>query len=268
MFFEFQMLTLSGFSSPSSRAKGKSSNADRRSRWLLLAKPALGVAFAVGLMTAGQAHAAPNNVFITEVAPWSSSNSPVAADWFELTNVGTNPVDITGWKFDDSSNSFASAVILSGITSIGAGESVIFIEGATVNSQFRPTWFGANPPTNLQIGNYTGSGVALSTSGDAVNIYNSSGSLQANVVFGASPSGPFATFDNSALLNSATISLLSAVGVNGAFIAVNSSSEIGSPGRINAPTTPAAAAPGPLPLLGASAAFVCSRRLRARLRAR
>ena len=219
-------------------------------------------------MTAGQAHAATNSVFITEVAPWSSSSSPVAADWFELTNVGTNPVDITGWKFDDNSNSFATAVILSGITSIGAGESVIFIEGATVNSQFRPTWFGANPPANLQIGNYTPSGVGLSTSGDAVNIYNSSGSLQANVVFGGSPAGPFATFDNSALLNSATISLLSAVGVNGAFIAVNSSSEIGSPGRINAPTTPAAAAPGPLPLLGASAAFVYSRRLRARLRAR
>jgi phospholipase/lecithinase/hemolysin len=178
-----------------------------------------------------------SSIFITEVAPWSSGNSPVAADWFELTNKGTSAVNITGWKFDDNSNSFASAVALSGITSIGAGESVIFIEGATVNTIFRPNWFGANPPASLQIGNYTGSGVGLSTSGDAVNIYNATGVLQANVVFGVSPAGPFATFDNAALLNNATISTLSAAGVNGAFVAVNSNAEIGSPGRINAPAT-------------------------------
>ncbi|MDK2461689.1 putative Ig domain-containing protein, partial [Aphanizomenon sp. PH219] len=133
-----------------------------------------------------------SSIFITEVAPWSSSSSPVAADWFELTNKGTSAVNITGWKFDDNSNSFASAVALSGITSIGAGESVIFIEGATINSIFRSNWFGVNPPANLQIGNYTGSGIGLSTSGDAVNIYNAAGVLQANVVFGVSPAGPFA----------------------------------------------------------------------------
>ncbi|WP_228043664.1 choice-of-anchor I family protein [Dolichospermum sp. LEGE 00246] len=178
-----------------------------------------------------------SSIFITEVAPWSSGNSPVAADWFELTNKGTSAVNITGWKFDDNSNSFASAVALSGITSIGAGESVIFIDGATINTIFRPNWFGANPPASLQIGNYTGSGVGLSTSGDAVNIYNATGVLQANVVFGVSPAGPFATFDNAALLNNATISTLSAAGVNGAFVAVNSNAEIGSPGRINAPAT-------------------------------
>ena len=178
-----------------------------------------------------------SSIFITEVAPWSSSNSPVAADWFELTNKGTSAVNITGWKFDDNSNSFASAVALSGIANIGAGESVIFLEGATINANFRPNWFGANPPASLQIGNYTGSGVGLSTSGDAVNIYNAAGVLQANVVFGVSPAGPFATFDNAALLNNATISTLSAAGVNGAFVAVNSSAEIGSPGRINAPAT-------------------------------
>ena len=178
-----------------------------------------------------------SSIFITEVAPWSSGNSPVAADWFELTNKGTSAVNITGWKFDDNSNSFASAVALSGIANIGAGESVIFLEGATINANFRPNWFGANPPASLQIGNYTGSGVGLSTSGDAVNIYNAAGVLQANVVFGVSPAGPFATFDNATLLNNATISTLSAAGVNGAFVAVNSNPEIGSPGRINAPAT-------------------------------
>ncbi|QHG18948.1 SdiA-regulated domain-containing protein [Nostoc sp. ATCC 53789] len=173
------------------------------------------------------------SIFITEVAPWSSGNSPVAADWFELTNKGLSAVDITGWKIDDNSNSFASSVALSGITTIGAGESVIFIEGATVNSTFLSNWFGANPPAGLKIGNYSGAGVGLGAGGDAVNIYNSTGALQANVVFGASPAAaPFATFDNAALSNNATIATLSAVGVNGAFVAVNSNVEIGSPGTI------------------------------------
>ncbi len=174
-----------------------------------------------------------SSIFITEVAPWSSGNSPVAADWFELTNKGLSAIDITGWKIDDNSNSFASSVALSGITTIGAGESVIFIEGATVNPTFLSNWFGANPPAGLKIGNYSGSGIGLGTGGDAVNIYNSTGALQANVVFGASPAAaPFATFDNAALSNNATIATLSAVGVNGAFVAVNSSVEIGSPGTI------------------------------------
>ncbi|QKQ74692.1 ExeM/NucH family extracellular endonuclease [Nostoc sp. TCL240-02] len=174
-----------------------------------------------------------SSIFITEVAPWSSGNSPVAADWFELTNKGLSAVDITGWKIDDNSNSFAASVALNGITSIGAGESVIFIEGATVNPTFLSNWFGANPPAGLKIGNYSGAGVGLGAGGDAVNIYNSTGALQANVVFGASPAAaPFATFDNAALLNNATIATLSAVGVNGAFVAVNSSTEIGSPGTI------------------------------------
>ena len=57
MFFEFLVLTLSGFSSPSPSAKGSTFNTDRRRRWPSLAKPALGAALAVGAITAGQAQA-------------------------------------------------------------------------------------------------------------------------------------------------------------------------------------------------------------------
>ena len=105
-------------------------------------------------------------LYISEVAPWSSGNSAVAADWFELTNSGTSAVDITGWKMDDNSNSFASSVALNGITSIAAGESVIFIEGGAAQvTAFVNTWFGGVLPAGLQIGTYTGSGIGLSTSG-------------------------------------------------------------------------------------------------------
>jgi hypothetical protein len=177
-------------------------------------------------------------IIVSEVAPWSSGNSPVAADWFEVTNTGTAAVDISGWKVDDNSNSFAAAAALAGITSIGAGESVIFIEGISVNATFLGNWFGASPPAGLQVGNYSGSGIGLSTAGDAVNLFDAAGVLQANVTFSASPAGPFTTFDNAAGLTGA-ISQASAVGINGAFAAVNSASEIGSPGTISAVPEPA-----------------------------
>jgi uncharacterized protein YjiK/phosphodiesterase/alkaline phosphatase D-like protein len=183
------------------------------------------------------------SLIISEVAPWSSGNSPISlrVDWFEVTNIGTAAANIAGWKMDDDSHSFDSAVALNGITSIAPGESVIFLETTDLpgkSDAFKTLWFGANPPPNLQIGSYNGSGVGLSTGGDQVNLFDGAGTLQAGVVFGPSPSGPFPTFDNAAGLNNATISILSAVGVNGAFVAANDINETGSPGTIGAPSTP------------------------------
>jgi hypothetical protein len=191
----------------------------------------LGLVAAIAAVSAVPALA---QVRITEVAAWGSGNAPYASDWFELTNFGASAVSLSGWKMDDNSNSFGAGVSMSGITSIAAGESVIFLE-SSVNSAFLNTWFSSAMP-GLKIGTYSGSGVGLSTSGDAVNVYNGSGVLQANVAFGTSPSGPtFASFNNAAGLNNTTISLLSAVGVNGAFKAANDQFEIGSPGSIAAP---------------------------------
>lgn len=176
---------------------------------------------------------------VTEVAPWSSGNSPVGADWFELTNTGASAIDISGWRVDDSSNSFASSLALVGVSSINAGQSVIFVEGtATTANNFITNWFGASAPANFAIGFYSGSAIGLSTGGDAVNIFNASGALQASVTFGDSDSvSPYQTFDNAAGLTG-SISTLSVAGVNGAFIAVNSTTEIGSPGTVAAVPEP------------------------------
>jgi hypothetical protein len=57
----------------------------------LAALPAIAAAAVTLLWT--PAHAA---IIISEVAPWSSGNSPVAADWFELTNTGSTSVNISG----------------------------------------------------------------------------------------------------------------------------------------------------------------------------
>ncbi|MCO6414644.1 SdiA-regulated domain-containing protein [Siccirubricoccus sp. KC 17139] len=184
-------------------------------------------------------------VFISEVAPWASGDSPVGADWFEVTNGTAFDLDVTGWKMDDSSGSPAAAVALNGVTSIAPGESVIFIESddpTAAKAAFIETWFGGNLPAGLQIGTYSGSGVGLSTSGDAVHLYDASNTLRASLTFGASPTGPFATFDNAAGLNAATITQLAAAGTDGAFVAAGDAAETGSPGAVAAGDGPAAPA--------------------------
>jgi Lamin Tail Domain len=181
-------------------------------------------------------------VRITEVAPWANIYGPYKADWFELTNTGSASVDISGWKFDDSSSNFGTSQALDGITVIGAGESVIFLEAfqqspITIRASFLNTWFGTSD--GPRIGSYNGAGVGLNVGGDSLNIFDGSGRLQARVLYGPSDSlSPFQTFDNAAGLNNTTISLLSEVGTNGAFVALNDIQEIGSPGLI-------AAVPGP-----------------------
>lgn len=211
----------------------------------------LRLAFA-GASVVMAASAASADILITEVDPTGSSTSTYAADWFELTNTGASAVDISGWKMDDNSNAFANAVALRGLTSVNPGQSVIFIEGntsgsndATVQASFINAWFGGTAPAGFAIGGYGGSGVGLSSGGDAVNIFDGSGSLQAKVTFGSATSN--VSFDNAAGLNDTTISLLSVVGTNGAF---SNGSEIGSPGTIANVPEPATFALAGLSLLG------------------
>ena len=195
----------------------------------------LAVAVALAAAFAAPAQA---QIRITEVAPWSSGNSPVAADWFELTNIGSAAVNISGWKVDDNSFSFGSSAALNGVSGIAAGQSVIFVEGTSVQTNaFISNWFGAGAPAGFAIGSYTGTGIGLSTAGDGVIIFDAGGSQQAKVSFGASPSvsPTFRSFDNSIGLDNTTISALSNVGINGAFSVVHplagvATTEIGSPG--------------------------------------
>ena len=168
---------------------------------------------------------------ITEVE--SSENGSNKADWWELTNFGSSPVDITGWRMDDNSASFASSVSLSGITSIGAGESVAFFEvaGSTpLTVQGFQDWWGLTAA--VQVGTYTGSGVGLSSTADAVNIYDSVGNLIDGVSFGAATKG--VTFGWNP--ETGAFGGLSQVGVYGAFTAPQDG-DIGSPGMVPEPGT-------------------------------
>jgi hypothetical protein len=186
-------------------------------------KSLLGVLITLSIFAISHANAA---IEITEVAPWSSGNSPIGEDWFELTNTGNTAVDISNWSWDDDSRNAGTASFL-GISSIDAGQSVVFVDSngsASSTIDFINNWFNGSAPTNFAIGYYEGPG--LSTSGDEVNVYDENFTLQAQLIFGSSTSGPYQTFENIAGLS------FSQIGVNGAFAAANSSLEIGSPGTI------------------------------------
>jgi hypothetical protein len=139
-----------------------------------------------GVLTAGSQA----QIRITEVM--SSSGTGGTADWFEVTNFDlNNPVDITGWRMDDNTFSFANSVALNGITSIGAGETVVFLESADPGTDiptFRTVWGPA--AATIGIGSYTGSGVGFSSNGDGVVVFDAGGTEQTpQTSFGAATTG-------------------------------------------------------------------------------
>jgi MYXO-CTERM domain-containing protein len=182
-------------------------------------------ALVVGVAMASIANA---QLVITEVSSTGSSNS-VGSDWFELTNLGSAAVDITGWRIDDNSASLALSHPLNGVTSIGPGESVLFLEtalGANIPA-FRTFWGQVD---SVQIGYYSGSGLGLSSGGDGVNVFDASGVVVTGVNFGAGSTT--ATFGFNPDTN--TFGGLSVAGVYGARTSA-SGTEVGSPGVIPAP---------------------------------
>jgi len=187
------------------------------------------------------------NIRITEVMSSSNGGGTPTPDFFEITNYGSSAVTLTGWKMDDNSFAIGSAVALSGITSIGAGETVVFIEsaaGAAVSS-FRSFWGGL---AGVQVGYYSGSGVSLSSLGDGVVLFNSGNTEVTRVSFGAATSGStfFWGYDAaSGVVDSSYNGLVSTVGTIGSQVTFQSSGDTGSLGTaINAP------APGAVALLG------------------
>jgi len=193
---------------------------------------------------------------ITEAESSEAVGSFTTADWFELSNLSASPVTITGYKMDDNSDSFALSVALSGITSIAAGESVVFFEqtGATpLTVTGFQNWWGSSLGSSVQIGTYSGSGVGLSGTADHVNVFDGAGATVDQVIFTTATAGDTFQFDGNGS-SGRSPSGLSVNGVNGAFTSGNG--DIGSPGvaPVPEPTTMALAG------LGGLAALVALRR--------
>ena len=192
---------------------------------------------------------------ITEAMSSSGTGTGVQTpDWFEITNLGNSAQNINGWKMDDGSYALPSGVNLSGITSIGAGETVVFIENTsgTDVTNFRNFWGGL---AGIQVGFYGGSQVGLSSGGDGVAIFDATNEIN-RVSFGLATTGVSFNFGYDALgvLNT---SALSTAGMYGVFT-VNTTygtgttafSNTGSPGVVPEPSSTALLGLGTIALLG------------------
>jgi len=199
-------------------------------------------------ITAAGAVTSEARLAVTEAAPWSSGNGPWGTDWFEVTNTGTIPVNMTEYSFIDSSSPTANTPTpLLGVETLNPGEAAVFVEEAH-EADFKADWFATEPlPANFKIGHYASTHYGLSSGGDQVNIIDKTGHHVAGITFGASPgSSPFATFENPTGLGSGpgpnpTITQLSVAGTRGAFSVTNGAiTETGSPGSAPAVSTPVA----------------------------
>ena len=169
-------------------------------------------------------------------------------------------MSLSGWKMDDGSFNIAAAVALSGISSIGAGETVIFIEstgGAGIGS-FRTFWGGL---ANVQVGYYSGSGVSLSSGGDGVCVFSNLGVNVNQVSFGAATTGSsfFWGWDAQGAIDpnySGVVSTVGTIGTQVGFLSADPLANVGSLGT-------AIQVPGP----GVAAAAVLALAIRSRRRA-
>ena len=176
------------------------------------------------------------NLLITEVMSSEASPSTGHADWWELSNFGSFPVDLHGFRMNDS-HALSSAFTITNNAVIQPGESVVFCEGITA-AAFR-TWWGSNLPPNLQIITYDGTGRGLSATADEVRVWNQAAMVDADrvtsVSFSTAAAGasfgfnPEATDQFGFVGNSSQ--WVSTNGYNGAFTAAVSG-DIGSPGRV------------------------------------
>ena len=169
------------------------------------------------------------------------------SDWFELTNYGSTAVNISGYKMDDNSFSFATSVVLNGISSVGPGERVIFCENANTlyPATFRTFWGIAE---SIQVGTYTGSGIGLSSSGDGVIVFDATGSEVWRVSFGIATAGKSfywgydlnGNFDAN-YVGAGNVGLLSALGTvlsQYTFTSTDVAANIASPGTSIQPFNP------------------------------
>lgn len=96
---------------------------------------------------------------------------PSGHDWWELTNIGSEAVNIAGYRWDDAPGDIGGGPTITNAVIIQPGESIIFLESQTPES-FRAWWGEQNLPQNLRFIVYGANG--LTESGDQLNLWNHS----------------------------------------------------------------------------------------------
>ncbi len=172
---------------------------------------------------------------ITEVMSSEVTTAVPVEDWWELTSFDTQPIDISGWRFNDATNGLADAFVIPAGTIIQPGQSVIFVENLTSNEFL--AWWGPEVPAGTPIITYSGPQLSFAAGGDEVKLWTDQATNDDDVftgeAFGAAAPGFSFGYDPD--LNA--FGERSQIGVHGAFRAI-SGPDVGSPGKIRGEAQP------------------------------
>ncbi|GAB4034991.1 putative Ig domain-containing protein [Spirosoma gilvum] len=126
-------------------------------------------------------------VGIIRITEYAYNGAGTANEFIELTNIGTAPIDLTGWSFDDNTR-------VAGSFSIGAfglvqpGESVVIAEASA--AAFRTAWY---LPATVKV---IGSNNQNLGNGDEINIYDATNTLVDRLTYPSSSAGGSTVFTN------------------------------------------------------------------------
>ena len=169
------------------------------------------------------------SVAITEIMPSSNHPSPINGDWFEITNFGTDPVDLDGFSWDDDSRDAGKHEITSSVV-LGANESVVFVDIVAADEA---AWLASWMQSTTGLRAYTKDDFgpigfsSLSSGGDEVNLYDDLGQLVSRATYTGTDvsAGVSIRFGNDGNLLG-----LSVNNVDGAY--TSGDGDIGSPGNL------------------------------------
>jgi hypothetical protein len=209
-----------------------------RTRSRLMAGAALAWLCAGGLAPHARGQLAITEAMSSASQRFGTNVVTALSDFWELTNFGTNEIDLTGYRWNDSTGGLAVADRNPFVNlRIGPGESIIFVETNTTDmatvEAFRE-WWGQGLPDDLQVIPYFGRGNGLSPVGDGVRLWGPNAVNDADVVdrvdFDEARQGSTFTYDP----GSGLFGFFSVEGVGGAFRAATRD-DIGSPGIVTRP---------------------------------
>ncbi|MCB9852205.1 MAG: lamin tail domain-containing protein [Phycisphaerales bacterium] len=101
-------------------------------------------------------------------------------EFIEITNLDANPVDLTGWRINDSASLFATGLDISALGTIQPGESMVVTEGDAV--AFDTAWNLAGG-VDIVGGLGTAGGNNLGRN-DQINLFDASGTLVDRLTYG------------------------------------------------------------------------------------
>jgi hypothetical protein len=155
---------------------------------------------------------------------------PANSDYWELSNFGTNSIDLTGYKMADEGAGFSGAYStpFDGVI-IGAGEVILFVQDSVnTTDQAVRDWWGTNLNPAVRIIFYHNYG--LSANGDSMSLWDASDNLVDHAHMDAAIPGVSFTYDPF----TGAFGSFSTNGADGAFQAATTD-DVGSPGTNTGP---------------------------------